>query len=342
SGSFSELTGVAVPGGEIETWNAGVTQCSFYVRVIDQATGQTTRHKIDVDPAVDTIDTISAKIAQIDHLSSSVVDSALHIQADHNYKFDFIPALASAPETSTLTGTAGPTIGGLYTGAANELYTFQVVGTGTVGVTDGLTLEVRNQAGTLVKTVNVGQGYAAGDPLEIAQGVTVSMSTGTLTDAQLFTVQALASSDSSGVLAAAGLNTFFQGSDAATIQVRPDIMDTPTLLATSIGPMMTDGANVSRLAAVGETAALALNGATPTTFYQQLVTQTGQAVATTDTLQKSFKGILDQISQQREAVSGVDVNVEAANLMTFERMYQAISKYITTQDKALSYLMDMT
>ncbi|MCY2927187.1 MAG: flagellar hook-associated protein FlgK, partial [Planctomycetota bacterium] len=83
SGSFSELAGVGVAGGEIDGWNAGVTQGSFYLRVINQATGEITRHKIDVDPTVDTADTISAKIAQIDHLSSSVVDSALHIQADH-------------------------------------------------------------------------------------------------------------------------------------------------------------------------------------------------------------------------------------------------------------------
>lgn len=341
SGSFEELAGVAVSGGAIDDWDAGVTQGSFYVRVTNQATGEITRHKIDVDPALDTVDTISAKIGQLDHLSSSVVNSALHVQADDGYKFDFLPALMSEPDTSTLTGTAGPAIGGIYAGSADETYTCKVVGTGTVGVTDGLSLEVRNQAGTLVKALNVGQGYAAGDRLEVGQGVTLAMSTGTLTDAEDFTIHALASSDSSGFLAAAGLNTFFQGSDAATIQVRRDIVDAPTLLASSIGPMMTDGANVRRLAAVGETVTAALNGANPGTFYQQLVTQTGQAVANATTLRKSFEGILQQISQQREAVSGVDVNVEAANLMSFERMYQAVSKYIATQDKALTALMDL-
>ncbi|MCY2931662.1 MAG: flagellar hook-associated protein FlgK [Planctomycetota bacterium] len=342
SGSFSDLSGVTVSEGTIDTWNAGVTAGSFYLRVTNQATGEITRQKIDVDPAVDTIGTVNAKIDALDHISSSVVNSALHLQADDNYTFDFIPALASEPAGSTFTGTAAPTVGGIYTGADNEVYTCTVAGTGTVGVTDGLSVEVRNQAGTLVKTVNVGQGYASGDRLDIGQGITVSLSTGTLTGGEAFTIQAMANTDSSGFLAAAGLNTFFQGSDASTIQVRQEIMDEPSLLATSIGPMMTDGANVARLAAVGDTTSAALDGATPAMFFQQLVTRTGQSVATTDALQKSFNDILQQITQQREAISGVDVNVEAANLLVFERMYQAISKYISTQDKALSYLMEMT
>ncbi len=342
SGSFTDLTGVAVARGTIDQWDAGVVQGSFYVRVTDQSTGEITRYKIDVDPAVDTIDSISEKIDQLDHMSSSVANAALYMQADANYKFDFIPALSPQADTTTLTGTAAPTITGVYTGADNEVYTFKVVGTGDVSVTDGLSLEVRNQAGTLVKTVNVGQGYAAGDPLEISEGVTVSMSTGTLADGEAFTIQALASTDSSGFLAAAGLNTFFQGKDAATIQVRQEIMDTPAMLATSIGPMMTDGANVNRLAAVGATGLAGLGGTTPEDFYQKLVTQTGQAVSTTTVLHKGFDDVLQQIAQQREATSGVDVNIEAANLMAFERMYQAVSKYISIQDKAISYLMDIT
>ena len=53
-------------------------------------------------------------------------------------------------------------------------------GDGVVGVTPGLTVEVRDAAGTLVATLDVGQGYSPGDELELPDGVRVSFGAGEL------------------------------------------------------------------------------------------------------------------------------------------------------------------
>ena len=51
TGSFTELTGTAVGAGELDTWPLPVAAGSFFVRVIDTATGEITRTEIAVDPA---------------------------------------------------------------------------------------------------------------------------------------------------------------------------------------------------------------------------------------------------------------------------------------------------
>jgi len=341
AGSFSSLTGNGSPQGVLGDWAADVREGSFYIRVTDQATGQVSRHEIAVDPSVDTIASLSATLDALDHVSASVVNSALHVEADSGYRFDFLPAMTPQPYSSTLTGSALPAIAGVYTGQKNRVYAATVVGTGEVGLADGLSVVVRDEAGALVRTLNVGQGYAAGDSLEIIDGIRVSLSTGTLRDGETFGIQALADTDSSGFLSAAGMNTFFLGADASTIDVRPEIVEEPRLLATSLAPTMTDGANVQRMAAIGFQPGANLDGATPADFYQQMVTQVGQMVAALRASRKSLDGVMQQIVQQREAVSGVDVNEEAAKLLGFERMYQAMARYLSSLNKASSYLMEI-
>ncbi|MFW5839478.1 MAG: flagellar basal body rod C-terminal domain-containing protein [Planctomycetota bacterium] len=43
----------------------------------------------------------------------------------------------------------------------------------------------------------------------------------------------------------------------------------------------------------------------------------------------------------RDAISGVDTNEEAAKMLMYEQMFQAVSKFITTQNRALQDLMEI-
>lgn len=340
SGSFSELTGTPAADGTLDSWGAGVTAGTIQVRVIDKTTGQVTRTAIAVDPATDTLASMAGKFSAVTHLTASVTDSSLHLEADSGYAFDFVPALDSQPAQSTLTGTASPTISGTYTGTENRVYTCTVEGTGQVGITDGLSVAVRDGSGALVKTLRVGGGYAADDGLEIADGIRVSLGTGTLKNGETFTVEALADTDTSGFLAAAGINTFFEGTGAGTIAVRQEIVQDPGLLAVSTGPLLTDGANAERMAALGSEGRAGLGGDAPAEYYQQLVTRVGQMVSAQKATQTGVNSVIQQITLQQEAASGVDINDQAATLMTYERMYQAMAKFISTLDKTMSYLME--
>ena len=340
-GSFSELTGVTVSDQAFSQWDPPVVAGSFYVRMTNTSTGAVTRTKIDVDLA-DTITDVDGLLDAVTGLSASVVNSALKIEADAGYKFDFIPALLSDPYTSAITGAAAPTISGIYTGATNQIYTCKVVGAGKVGVEASLAMEVRDGANQLVKTLNIGQGYAAGDPLDIGAGMTVALSAGQLNNDDQFTIQALADTDTSGFLNAAGINTFFSGTSASNIFVRTDIMADPgRRFAVSTGAAMTDSVSIERMIAAGENSNVALGNVSIPDYFRNIVTGVGQAVVVREARTAGLENVMTQLNSQRDEISGVDLNEETAKLISLERMYQGMARVIAAQDKALGVLMEL-
>ncbi|MCK4625572.1 MAG: flagellar hook-associated protein FlgK, partial [Phycisphaerae bacterium] len=341
NGSFDDLTGVSVSSETLDEWSLDVEAGSFFIRVIDTNTQSVTRHEITVDPATDTVATIQADLDALGNISASIVGSALHIEADAGYQFDFLPAVSSQPLNDNITGSAEATISGIYEGDENQVFTCLVSGSGDVGIDEGLVLEVRNGAGELVKTVNVGQGYAAGDLLDIGSGIYVTMSTGSLADTDNFTIQALARTDTSGFLAAAGINTLFSGSGASGMTVREEILNNPGNLAGDVSTTGGDGINILKMSDIAGNTFAVLGDTSPQDYYGQIVTGVGQAIVVRQARVTSMENIMRQLGTQREDISGVDLNDEAAKLIVLERMYQAISKSISTQNKMLQFLFDI-
>lgn len=341
AGAFSSLAGWGVSGDALEDWDADISAGTIYVRVTDLTTGQAQRHAVAVDPAVHTISDIATALDALAGLNASVADSALTIVADVGYEFDFLPALLPDPASSTLTGTATPTISGAYQGQENRTLTCTIVGTGEVGVENGLTVEVRNEAAQLVATLNVGLGYASGDRLDVVDGIFLAFTAGTLNNGETFTVEALADSDTSGLLAAAGMNAFFEGNSAIAMAVRQAVLARPELLATAVEAELSDNRNVTRMAQIGQTPSAALAGVTPSEYYRLLVTNLGENVRLRQARRDSLENVLGQLANQRDAVSGVDLNEEAARLLVFERMFQAAAKLIAVSDQALQFLFEI-
>jgi len=346
SGSMTGLTGVAMSAETLSEWSMPVVSGDFRVRLIDTS-GSATVHTVTVDASTDTLATVAAKIAALDpaHLSATVAASVLRMQALGGYKFDFLPVT-----TADTTGLAGPgapsvTMGGIYTGSADETYTVTVAvsggGSGQVGITSGLTLTVRNAAAEVVKILDVGVGYANGDELEIDHGLKISLSPGALNDGETFTIDAPAYSDQTGFLAAAGMNTFFSGISASTIAVRRELLADSNLLATAIGGDMNDNVNVARMSRVGQTGTSALDGMAPASAFQILVTNIGERVAVHKAKQSAIESVLQQLINHRDTISGVDINDEAARLLIFERMYRSMAQVIQVQERALQSLMDL-
>jgi flagellar hook-associated protein 1 FlgK len=270
-----------------------------------------------------------------------VVSSRLNIQADPDYEFDFIPAVLPQPTNSTLTGSPPTiTVSGIYTGTNNQTFTFTVIGTGSVG-NGTLQLEVENGDGEVVTTLNVGSGYAAGDKLDIGNGIKISLSTGDLNDTETFEVDAFGNTDTSGVLAAVGLNTFFSGNSALDMAVCSEISSEPSRVAASLGPDMTDNANALRMAGLGQQAISTLDGLTPAEFYRQLVTNLGQTVSVKQMQEDNIEVILQNLAEQQGEISGVDINDEAARMLVFQQMFQAMAKYLNTVYSSIQTIMDI-
>ncbi len=344
-GSFTQLSGWAMSSENLADFDEPVSDGTIYIRVTDTTTGTVTRYGISVDASTDTLSTIAAAITSgVVGVSASVNASRLTITADAGYTFDFLPAVLDEPTASTLNGSSPPSIAvsGIYTGRSNDTFRFTVSGAGSVG-NGSLQLEVRDNGGSgeVVATLNIGQGYAAGDLLDVGNGIKIAVGPGDFAAGDNFDVEAFADTDTSGVLAAAGINTFFAGSSAADISLDTRIAQSPGAIATALGRDMTDNANALRMAGLRDQTVAELDSLTPSEFYHRLITSIGQQVSLLQMQQDHTEAVMRDLSDQQSRLSGVDINEQAAQMLLFEQMFAAMAKYLSTVSSSLSTLMDL-
>ena len=342
-GSFTELSGEVMTSENLSDIVPPLSDGSLFIRVIDTATGEVTRQHIDIDASSDTLTTIAGKISTITGLSASASGGRLRILANAGYEFDFLPTVLSEPTDSNFTATTTqPTasVSGIYAGDTNQTFTFTAVGSGSVG-NDTLQLEVRDGGGILVDTFNIGAGYAAGDLLDFDNGFKIAISAGDLNNGDTFEVDAFANTDTSGLLAATGINTFFAGTGAADMRISDNVAESPGRIATALGSDFTDNANILRLASVGSLEISELDSLTAGQFYRKLVTDIGQQLSVKDISKTNVENLMQTLNNQQSEISGVDINEEAAQMLVFEQMFQAMAKYLTTVNTTLASLMDI-
>lgn len=340
-GPFDSLDGWTVGEGPLADWASGVAAGDLYVRVTNLATGQVTQTRLAIDPATQMAADVADLLDGVAGLTASIVDRHLHVEGDAGFAFDFRPALPSGPTTSTLTGASSPAVSGLYTAGHNDVFSFTVGADGTVGVTDHLTITVRNQAGELVRTIDVGAGYAPGDRIEIADGVKVALSAGTLNSGESFTVRALWQSDTAGVLAALGVNTFFAGDSAEDMAVCQRLLDDPMALAAAAGSDGLDNLVLRRMAELGESPATALGGLSPADWFNSMAVGLGQGIVARQARLTALESVQGELTSQRDSVSGVDVNEQAARMLSYEQMFQAMARFVATHEKTMTALLEM-
>jgi flagellar hook-associated protein 1 FlgK len=344
AGSFTELAGRTMTSDAVADYSSAggpVTDGKIYIRVTDTATGETTRSAVDVDASSDTLATIAAKISTITGLSATVDASKLRITAGAGYTFDFLPAVSPQASTSHLTGTTPPavTISGNYTGAVNQTYTCTVTSGGQVSNGD-VEIEVRDGSGG-VKTINVGQGYAAGDVIELADGVKATFGTGDLNTGDSFTVDAYANTDTSGLLVAVGMNTLFSGKDASDIAVCSEVANDPSRIAAAVGADGTDNANAMKLSALKDKKLGSLDGLTVSDYYRRLVSDVGEDISIKQTVYNSSESVLKELTTQQDNLSGVNVNDEAAAMLMYQQMFTAMSKYLNAVYTSVNSIMQI-
>ncbi len=342
-GSFTNITSSTKVSEDLADFQPALSDGGFSIRVTDTVTGQVTRTTIPVDVSEDSLTDIADAITAITGINASVYNSTLRIQADSGYEFDFLPAVLSEPTASDFTGTSSApsiSVSGIYSGTENQTFTFNVSGTGSVG-NGTLEISVIDGNGDTVKILNVGSGYAAGDELEIGNGIKISLGMGDLADGNTFEVDAFSQTDTTGILSALGINTFFSGRGASDISVSANISGNPRLIATSIGPDMTDNGNVLRFAELKDTKLENLNSMTFGEYYRKIVTDIGMDVSTRQILQENIQATIQNFTNQQGEISGVNLNDEAAKLLLFEQMFQGMAKYLGTLQNSISTVMEL-
>ena len=312
----------------------------IYVSVTDAATGQRTVSEVAIDPAVQSLQDVAASLSGIPHLQA-VVDTqnrTLTLIAQPGYSFDFANHFATGAENLALGGTSLPAVQGVYSGTNNDTYSFNVVGSGTVGVSTNLTLEARNGAGDLIASWNIGQGYEPGSALSPLQGVRVSMAAGTVNAGDSFTTRVVADSDTAGLLPALGINSFFVGGPG-TYQVRADLLAHPELIAASQTGEVGDGANLRAMAALRDQKLLANGSANFRDYYSSLVAEVGSHVEDLNVRQTAQTDFGQRLEAQRQGISGVDPNEELVRMLQFQKAYQFSGRYLAVIKDTLDELL---
>lgn len=348
SGSFTFLGGDrAVSDKTVPLAQAGLSLLPqagvLAISVTDQATGQRTLTRIAIDPATQSLQDVAAAISGVNNIQA-VVDpqtNTLKILANPGYSFDFAGKLPTAPDTAAITGTTTPQISGTYTGSTNDTYTYRVVGSGTIGVTPGLKLELRDGGGSLLGSFDIGQGYEPGSALPAINGVTVRLSAGIANDGDSFTVPVVSDSDTADILPALGLNAMFTGSDADSFRVRPELLDHPEALAVGQSGLPDDSTNLQRMADLRDMKLFAGSTQNLREFYAGLVGDVAVRVQDLDLRQTAQSSLGEQLQAERQSVSGVDPNEELARLLEFQRSFQMAAKYLATVNETLSDLMNI-
>ena len=147
--------------------------------------------------------------------------------------------------------------------------------------------------------------------------------------------------DTSGVLAALGVNTFFTGSTSGNIDVNVRVVQDQRLFASGQGGGPADNSNILALAQFIDKPVSQLNGISIDRFYTQLVGNTAQSAAAEEALSTGYLNFRDSLKTQREQTSGVSLDDEAIRIMNLQHNYQAAARIVSTIDQLLNVLLQM-
>ena len=232
---------------------------------------------------------------------------------------------------------------GGYAGAENQRFVFEPDRDGIIGQTQDLRIRVLDDAGNLVTTLNVGNGYEPGQPIPLGNGIKVSFGAGSVsaTAGQVFELDALADSDTSDLLVATGMNTFFLGSSASDIAVNPDLIGNPDRLAAGLGAADGDAGNLARLMDLRTRDVESLDQNTIEDFYADVVGDIGFETAAAGSELQSQSQLLAQLQADREAVSGVNIDEEMVDMLRYQQSYEAAARFLSVAQEMTDTLINI-
>lgn len=144
--------------------------------------------------------------------------------------------------------------------------------------------------------------------------------------------------DTSGTLAALGMNTFFTGSGSATMGVNAAVVNDPTKFAASRSGIDGDTANAVDLAAFLDRPLDMADGSSLSQIYGQLVGSVTQGSAVAHSVAEGFRTFETTLQGQQLAISGVNLDEEAITMLSYQRAYQAAARLIQTINELMETL----
>ena len=147
--------------------------------------------------------------------------------------------------------------------------------------------------------------------------------------------------DTSGVLAALGINQFFTGTDASDIGVSQVVRANPRLFSSSLGGVGEDTVVAGRLANLLTAQLSSQGGESLATLYDRMTSDIAQGSADTKSATEGYRVFQRTLEGQHLGISGVNLDEEAVRMITYQRAFQASARVIQTIGEMLDVLVNL-
>lgn len=341
NGLFSSFSALATSPTSTAEQQAVITQAqtlaNTFNQVSNQLSGLKTSLNASVGSDVDSANKLLAGIATLNKQISAAQNSGGSPNDLLDEREQDLENLAQLTNISTSTETNGSVdvaIGGqtLVSGfnVSDTLQTYDAGGGQMLVQTTNGGVPLTLSGGSIQGTIDARDGALA----------TMQTSLDTLASTLITQVNTIhaAGYSSSGTTG----NNFFNGTDASTITVNPTLANNPSLIQTS-GSATASGDNsvMLQLAQLGSTAQGALNGQTFNDNYDAIVAGLGDSLSTANDQVTAQTTVSQMLQTQRSSTSGVSVDTEMTNLMTYQRAYEASAQLVTTLNTMLGDTLAM-
>lgn len=147
--------------------------------------------------------------------------------------------------------------------------------------------------------------------------------------------------DTSGVLSALGINTFFTGEDSSDIEINDVLRKDPSMLAVSLDGIGRTTRNANILGEIFESPIPGFGDQTLRDQYEALAIRMTQDSNIEKGKNEGFKSYFATLESKHLGQSGVNLDEEAVKLMLYQKAYQASSRVIAISNELLTTLMQI-
>jgi flagellar hook-associated protein 1 FlgK len=209
---------------------------------------------------------------------------------------------------------------------------------------DGNPVVSRSSGGSSYEVTDVVGGAVGGllQAHETIRSLQADLDEFAATFADVINNQHMVGYDASGA-AGGAFFTYTSGSAAASLAVEEALAADVDLLALagSSSAEAGDGANLSSLIEIEGTGVFGSGGLTAEQFISAIYTAIGQATSSASSAMETSAGSVEDLEALTAAVSGVDLDEQAVELIQWQAAYQAAARVIAAGDEMLGELMGL-
>ncbi len=144
--------------------------------------------------------------------------------------------------------------------------------------------------------------------------------------------------DTSSLLACLGVNALFTGYDSVTMGLSEEVVSAPGLLAAGLSGEG-DNANALRLAGLADQSVEELGGSTILDYHTQSATRLAVNTAAAESATRAADAFLSSMQDERESISGVNLDEETVKLIRFQKVYSASARFMGLMSELLDELV---